>query len=143
MPSPPFVVMIDFDGTITQNSMNGSSWAEKPDLSKIGKIRPGAAAAIRKLKSRGAHVVVWSGRFHPYWGNPAAQKALVHAWLNEHRIPFDELTHEKHPLTWAILDDRAIRFKDWRAAEHHLASEEKRFQSACNGSSGSSRRRAG
>ncbi|MDP3771428.1 MAG: hypothetical protein Q8R16_03960 [bacterium] len=48
-----------------------------------------------------------------------AGRRAVGAWLRKHGIPFDEVVGSK-PIAFAYIDDRAIRFVNWRQASTDL-----------------------
>lgn len=91
-------IAIDFDGVIHKYSKayhDGSIYD--------GPIE-GARDALRLLKKKGYKVVIFTAR-------PNADEIV--GWLKTHRIEVDEITNKK-PKAVAYIDDRAIRFTNWR-----------------------------
>jgi len=110
-PTAHRVACIDFDGTLYP-------WRplyEQPDPN------PGAVEAMRRLRSAGYEIVIFTSRLSPRWLASAQyteseQRDLIESMLRRDRIPFDEVTAEKVPAE-VYVDDRAIRFApgDWPA----------------------------
>lgn len=99
----PKVVCIDLDGTI-------SHYIEWVDENTFGNIIPNADSALKKLKSRGYTIIIYTTR---------ANKQLVAEFLNKHNIPFDYINENPNqpknaiggkPLADIYLDDRGLQF---------------------------------
>lgn len=95
-------IAIDFDGVFHEYSMgwgNGSIY-DRPVS--------GSESALKSLKEKDYRVVVFSTR-------AKEQKNDIIAWLGSFGLLryIDEVTHEK-PIAFAYIDDRAIRFTNWR-----------------------------
>lgn len=77
MPNRPFVVGIDFDGTLAQYKGGAGL---KPPLLPI----PGSQELVLRLKALGCIVVIWTCRHQPH---------TITEWCREHGIPFDAINH--------------------------------------------------
>lgn len=89
-------IAIDFDGVI-HNNLNGSV---------DGPIIEGAVAAIEQFHARGYRVVIFTAR---------EDLTEVEGWLAQHLgdITQIDVTNRK-PSAIAYIDDRAVRFTNWR-----------------------------
>lgn len=109
-------VAIDFDGVIHAYS---KGWH---DGSIYDEPIPGAFEAIQRLQWEGIAVFVHTTR----------EELSVASWLNEHRVMAVTGANADRPTFWnstevvlvsnyklpaiAYIDDRGIRFQDWRQA---------------------------
>lgn len=102
-------IVLDFDNTICE-------WGDYPEP---GKPKKGVKEALQELKDLGFNLLISSSRTsdqmnkHPT--DKQVEKNRMEKYLNEHKIPYDEvLIGNKFPATYYI-DDRAIEFKDsWK-----------------------------
>jgi uncharacterized HAD superfamily protein len=90
-------LIIDIDGTICTE--------EKQFSRALAKPLEGAIDAIKKLKSEGHTVILYSART---W----AEYEMTVDWLNNYQIPYDQLILGK-PQGDVWIDDRAHRFSTW------------------------------
>ncbi len=98
------VLVVDLDGTICEHRYPA-----------FGEPIAGAKEALQRLKAAGfriiIHTVRTSGSFQPpedavpEINSPEA----VHAFLQRHAIPYDELWMHDKPLAVAYIDDRGLR----------------------------------
>lgn len=103
----PFVVAIDFDGTIVEN--------EYPN---IGPLKENAIRCIRLLKEIGCNIIITSCRtntiIHPNLAERLTQVKIMKAFLERNNIPFDEIDNGTQGKVDAdvYIDDRAVRFEN-------------------------------
>lgn len=90
-------LLIDFDGVIHRYR---KGWA---DGKAYDEPMEGAKDTLRILVDRGYHIVVFSTR-------PAEQ---IESWLEKWGFPAYQVTDRKI-VAHAIIDDRAIRFTNWK-----------------------------
>jgi len=105
---PRVPIAVDFDGVLhayRKGFLDGSIY----DIPT-----PGVCAAMARLRKK-YYVFVYSSRTRSRAG-----LVVVTAYLKKHRIPFDEVVGYKPPAKFYI-DDRAIRFKDWKQTFGELA----------------------
>ena len=111
MPEIPKTLVVDFDGTLCDH-----------EFPSIGKVKPGAVAAMKLFRQLGYYIVISSCRschhhYHIFGGSPdipvlerERMKEMV-AWLDSNEIPYDEIddgSKGKYLATW-YLDDRGLR----------------------------------
>src|SRR3989338_5913425 len=111
---PP--IAVDFDGVIhgySQGFGDGSIYD--------GPIR-GVVEAMTKLKEK-YYVYIYSYRTGTKEGRDA-----VGEYLERHGVPYDEISTTKPPAKFYI-DDRAIRFKNWKQTLKDLDSFEEELRS--------------
>ena len=98
------VIVVDLDGTICEHCY--------PDF---GEPIAGAKEALRRLKAAGFRIVVHTVRTSASFQAPEAyvpevnSLEAVHAFLQQHAIPYDEIWLHDKPLAVAYIDDRAVR----------------------------------
>jgi len=90
--------MVDLDGVICTEERT----SERPLAEPID----GAREALEKLRDAGHTIVVYTARG---W----AEYRVAEQWLKDHDIPFDGL-HMGKPIGDVWIDDRAVRFSNWR-----------------------------
>lgn len=90
-------ILIDFDGVIHsyEKGWNGGKIYGKPVANSL--------KAVKKLIKEGYRVVVFTSR---------ENLEEVEKWLKKNKFPKIEVTNKKIP-SFAIIDDRAIRFTNW------------------------------
>lgn len=101
-------LIIDLDGTLTIDDSSVSYAERRPRLDVI--------ARLRQYRERGFMICVMTARnMRTYEGNVGLINAntlpIIHAWLMEHRVPFDEIIVGK---PWCgkdgfYVDDRCLR----------------------------------
>jgi uncharacterized HAD superfamily protein len=97
---------IDFDGVIHDY--------KKVEWPLFGEPIMDAQQAMLKLKRLNNKLVVFSSRAF----NTEAQRRIMQ-WLDDHRIPYDEVTNIKGAADY-IIDDRAVHFSNWIGALNDL-----------------------
>ena len=90
-------VIIDLDGTICSE--------EKQFSRSLAKIKDGAKESLEKLRDKGYKIIIYSART---W----AEYEMTENWLNENKVPYDQIILGK-PQGDYWIDDRAIRFTSW------------------------------
>lgn len=93
-------IMVDFDGVI-------HDYKRPIEGRRMGLPITGAKQAIILLRER-FKVVIFT-----VWGGTEKGKKVVSDWMEYYDIPYDEITNIKYASEYYI-DDRAIRFKDWK-----------------------------
>ena len=91
-------LIIDMDGTICTE--------EKTFSRSMANPIPGAKETLDKLKARGHTIIIYSARS---WN----EYEMTINWLEENKIPFDQLIMGK-PIGDYWIDDRAIRYTSWK-----------------------------
>ena len=90
-------IMIDFDGVIHRYSKGWSGGAIYDCPVE------GTKEALTTLKNLGFRLVVLTARRPESW-------PVVEAWLQQHEIPYNEVTNIKGPAV-IYIDDRGFRFE--------------------------------
>ena len=98
--SRPKTIMVDLDGVLCTEE----AFLERP----LAKPLAGARAALERLRAAGYTVVVYTARG---WGEFRVAKQ----WLDEHGFVYDGL-HMGKPVADIWIDDRVVRFTDWKSA---------------------------
>lgn len=103
-------IVIDLDGTICTLKQAGETYAEV-------KIKPGAAAFIKQLRSRGHYVIIQTARnmatCESNLGKVMKNVGKVTLeWLEKNDVEYDEIYFGK-PNAHLYIDDRAMRFEHW------------------------------
>lgn len=107
-------VVIDFDGTIADNS--------KFEYPEIGPPFKGVQEALQKIQDKGYKVRIYTCRLNEkQWKKGKKQyqemKKTVEAYLKENEIPYDDIVewHEGKPFAEWYIDDKSIEFKgSWK-----------------------------
>ncbi len=105
-PPRSLTIVVDLDDTLIQ-------YSESEGLSPI----PGAAQALKELRSQGHRIVIYTCRFYiaRTKGKLKEESLFVMQLLNDFGIEFDELHLEDKPIADYYIDDRAIQFKgNWQ-----------------------------
>lgn len=96
---------IDFDETLFENTEDGGI-----------EVIPGAAEAVRELKSLGHTIIIYSARpglaFRE--GGSKGHRAeldFMEEILQGYGIPFDSIFEGEKPVVDVYIDDRALRFE--------------------------------
>jgi hydroxymethylpyrimidine pyrophosphatase-like HAD family hydrolase len=99
-------LIIDLDGTLCE---------EKPTFERsLAKPIPLAIQALRRLKIWGHHITIYTARG---W----MEYDMTKSWLDNYDIPYDNLICGK-PVGDLWIDDRAIKFTDWREVYNAIAN---------------------
>jgi trehalose-6-phosphatase len=96
--SRPKTIMVDLDGVLCTEEL----FLERPLAQPVA----GAAEALRKLRAAGYIVVIYTART---W----AECRVTERWLKDHGFEYDGL-HMGKPVADVWIDDRAVRFTDWK-----------------------------
>lgn len=97
-------ICFDFDGVI-------ASYEGWKGFDVLGKPNGAVIQTIQVLKSRGYAITILTTRL---------DTPTMRSWLKEHGVPFDSINSNAHnppntsqkPIYHAIIDDRAINYKD-------------------------------
>lgn len=93
-------IAIDFDGVIIDHPdipTRKDWWKDKP--------QSGALDAIKFLILQGHDIYILTAR---------REIAEVYGWLLGYDFPFLHITNKKQPGTDVYIDDRAVRFTNWK-----------------------------
>ena len=93
-------VGIDFDHTICRNS-------GYPDFIPTEPIE-NVKSSLQEIKNLGFKI-------HIYTARPWSDYVTIEKWLLDNEIPFNQI-HCGKLLTRVLIDDRAIRFRNWKDA---------------------------
>lgn len=111
-------IAVDFDGVIHQSS---KGWA---DGTIYDPPMEGCKEAMEKFLSLGYEVIIFSTRCQSRMvdGNREPGQVLeVEEYLKKHQIPYSSIwTESAKPLVHVFLDDKAVRFADWKDAEKKI-----------------------
>jgi hypothetical protein len=77
---------------------------------KMGQPVKDAISSIRKLKSDGHEITVFS-----LWADTEQKRQAMVNWLNYFQVPWDDLTNVKADAD-VYLDDKGLRFVNWTQA---------------------------
>lgn len=102
-------IAVDLDGVVFEYD----SWK---GLEHFGKVLKGARPALRKLRALGYKIIIYTIRTNPSLEMESVERlhAIVYKALKKAKIPFDEIALEGKPLAKYYVDDRAIRFHNWK-----------------------------
>ncbi len=98
------VIGVDMDGVLCREERA----FDRPLATPIA----GAREFLERARASGHTIVIYSARGWEQY------KITVH-WLNEHKMPFDQVILGK-PVFDFFIDDRAIRFDAWGEAIEQL-----------------------
>ena len=115
-------IAIDLDGTICPIKQAGQSYADLQPL-------PGARNRIHELRTAGHYVIILTARNMATCQSNVGKVMknvgmLTLEWLERHQIEYDEIYFGK-PNAEIYLDDRAIRFENWRSITDDLLERER------------------
>ena len=100
----PKTIMVDLDGVICSEERT----FERP----LAKPIEGAKEALQALHEAGNTIVVYTARG---W----AEYRVAKQWLDDHGMAYDAL-HMGKPIGDVWIDDRAIRFNNWKDVRAQL-----------------------
>jgi len=118
-------ICVDLDGTICENLRPGISYKDVKPL-------PGAVDTLEELKQRGYYIVINTARNMRTCNNNvgrviARQGKLVFDWLDKYGVPYDEVLFGKPHVDY-FIDDKGIRFTDWKDIKGKLLKAEKEVE---------------
>lgn len=108
----PFIVAVDFDGTICSNE---SGW--KREI--YGTPEPNVVESLQKLRDRGFEIVIFTVRAFSRFVNgehEPSQLQELHDWLLKYKIPYDRIHIDvSKPIAHIFVDDKAVEYKkSWK-----------------------------
>lgn len=126
MTVPPYrgVVVVDLDGTICEHRFPA-----------FGAPIAGAREALQRLRQAGYRIVIHTVRTSSYYranglyDTEVNSQEAIRAYLQHHRIPFDEIWMHDKPVAVAYIDDRGLRMvgdrkqSNWQEIADVLLSE--------------------
>ena len=101
------VIICDMDGTICSE--------EKTYSRALAVPKDGVCDALHQLRQKGNKIIIYSARS---W----AEYEMTESWLNDNKIPYDQLVLGK-PIGDYWIDDRAIEFKNWETVLGRLSND--------------------
>jgi len=108
-------IAIDFDGVIVSTN----------NFPKIGKIKEGAKEALKRLKDDGWTIIIYSARINSV-NDIEKQIVEIKDCLIKNNILYDYISIGEKPIANIYIDDRAIRFKDWKSTLEMVDKIEKK-----------------
>jgi ribonucleotide monophosphatase NagD (HAD superfamily) len=126
MTVPPYrgVVVVDLDGTICEHRFPA-----------FGAPIAGAREALQRLRQAGYRIIIHTVRTSSYYranglyDTEVNSQEAISAYLQHHRIPFDEIWMHDKPVAVAYIDDRGLRMvgdrkqSNWQEIADVLLSE--------------------
>jgi hypothetical protein len=126
MTVPPHrgIVVVDLDGTICEHRFPA-----------FGAPIAGAREALQRLRQAGYRIIIHTVRTSSYYranglyDSKVNSQEAISAYLQQHRIPFDEIWMHDKPVAVAYIDDRGLRMvgdrkqSNWREIADVLLSE--------------------
>lgn len=121
------VIVVDLDGTICEHRF--------PDF---GEPVYGVKEALERLQKAGFRIIIQTVRTSSYYSTVGSYDPEVHSpqavrtYLEQHRIPFDEVWMHDKPIALAYIDDRGMRLvgdrhkSNWKEIADALLPHEKR-----------------
>lgn len=103
-------IAIDFDGTIA---------VDKP-FPDVGEPMPGVKEALSKMKDLGYTILIYTCRSKTEEGIE-----LVREYLDKYEIPYDSIFEGEKPFARFYIDDRAIKFTDWKDVLNQVEKSDK------------------
>jgi hypothetical protein len=122
MEKKQITIAIDFDGVIHGYSR---SWG---DGTIYDKPKKGAKMAMAKLVKQGFNIVIFTTRLNPEIRdkNEATEQAvMLNKWLSKYGFTKGKHYHyitALKPKAKVYVDDRALKFIDWKSTESSLKS---------------------
>lgn len=119
---------IDLDGTLCEYKAPGGRYDDVRPL-------PGAAEFLRARRAEGHTVIIYTARHMKTCGGNvglvvARQGQILHKWLRDHGMEYDELYFGK-PQADLYIDDNALRFEgNWQAVDSEKAWQLKPVEAA-------------
>ena len=104
--SRPKTIMVDLDGVLCSEEV----FFDRPLAEPI----EGARESLQKLREDGHTIVIYTART---WG----EYRVTQRWLADHGFEYDGL-HMGKPVGDVWIDDRAIRFTNWKDALAQLGA---------------------
>ena len=101
-------ICIDMDGTICETRAPKQSYLDVAP-------KPGAIEILKKLKSEGHYIIIYSSRHMATCNNNigqiiAKQAPIFYEWFKKYGIEYDELIFGK-PLADVYIDDKALQYE--------------------------------
>jgi hypothetical protein len=93
---------VDFDGVIAE-------YSGFQGIGVFGKPIGGTVEALQQLHNDGWHIIVFTSR---------VEQDRIASYLRNNGIPYDEIAWK--PMADVYIDDRAIRFTDWKSTQAAL-----------------------
>lgn len=92
---------IDFDRVVhdADNPVQGR---------RMGPPIEGAKDALKDIRNAGNEIIIFT-----VWGGTDQGRDTIKKWMQYYEIPFDSITNVK-PNADIFIDDRAVRFIDWK-----------------------------
>jgi hypothetical protein len=122
-------IVVDLDGTICEHRFPA-----------FGEPIAGAREALQRLKRAGYWIIIHTFRTSSYYRKTGTydpevnSPEAVSAYLEHHRIPFDEIWMHDKPVAVAYIDDRGIRLvgdrrrSNWQEIADTLLQEARKRQ---------------
>ncbi|MFC5407318.1 HAD hydrolase family protein [Cohnella soli] len=110
-------IVVDLDGTICELKQENQSYSDVLPL-------PGAAETLRAWKEEGHTIIIHTARnMRTAGGNIGIAVANIGKttldWLEQYRIPYDEIVFGK-PQGDLYIDDLGHRFQSWNLARNAI-----------------------
>tara|TARA_B110000444_G_C18804948_1_gene579445 strand:+ start:1028 stop:1402 length:375 start_codon:yes stop_codon:yes gene_type:complete len=108
-------ICLDLDGVICQLKKSGESYS---DLKPV----PGAVEKIKKLKSSGNYIIIFTARRMKTHSSNKGKLLkdigkITLDWLEDNKIIYDEIYFGK-PWAHIYIDDNGYRFNNWDDISH-------------------------
>ena len=106
-------IAVDFDGVIHRYS---KGWH---DGTIYDVPEDDCQEKMQELVDANCYIIIFSTRAYDRiikGEEQPHQREEMHEYLQTHGIPYDEISEEPKPIAKVYLDDRAVRFKNWKDA---------------------------